>query len=68
MSEEISTQSLSASSCRANWSGGSLEHHLYPAYETPEHTLENHHICVYLGKPLIYEQIIKGKLRSEAMP
>ena len=62
---EIATQSLLASSCRANWSGGSLEHHLYPAYETPEHTLENHHICVYLGKPLTYEQIIKGKLRSQ---
>ena len=57
--------SLLTSSCRVNWSGGSLEHHLYPAYETPEHTLENHHICVYLGKPLIYEQIIKGKLRSQ---
>ena len=57
--------SLLTSSCRTNWSGGSLEHHLYPAYETPEHTLENHHICVYLGKPLTYEQIIKGKLRSQ---
>lgn len=65
MSEEISTQSLLASSCRANWSGGSLEHHLYPAFETPEYTLENYHICVYLGKPLTYEQIIKGKLRSQ---
>ena len=65
MSEKILTQSLLASSCQANWSGGFLEHHLYPAYETPEHILENHHICLYLGKPLTYEQVIKGKLRSQ---
>ena len=63
---ESSTPSLLASSDRTNWSGVSLEHYLYPAYETPEHTLENHHICIYVGKPLTYEQIIKGKLRSHS--
>ena len=56
---------LIVESDRANWSGLSLEDYLYPAYETPEHILEDHHICIYLGKPLIYEQIIKGKLRSQ---
>lgn len=64
MSIKSSTPSLLASSDRTNWSGISLEHYLYPAYETPEHTLEDHHICIYVGKPLTYEQIIEGKLRS----
>jgi AraC family transcriptional regulator len=49
---------------QANWSGISLEHCLYPAYETPEYTAENHEICVYVGKPIIYTQMIKGKMRS----
>lgn len=62
---DLSALSLLASSHQANWSGLSLEHYLYPAYETPEHTLEDHHVCIYLGKPLTYEQIIKGKLRSQ---
>lgn len=60
-----STISLLASSERANWNGVSLEHYLYPAYETPEHILEQHHLCIYLGKPLTYEQVIKGKFRSD---
>ncbi|MEM9509003.1 MAG: AraC family transcriptional regulator [Cyanobacteria bacterium P01_E01_bin.35] len=59
------TQSLLASSHQANWLGISLEHHLYPAYETPEHTLPDHHICLYVGKPLIYEQVVNGKLKSQ---
>ena len=57
--------SLLASSHQVNWSGLSLEHYIYPAYETPEHVLEDHHICIYLGKPLTYKQIVKGKLRSQ---
>ena len=65
MSTEILTPSLLASSHQTNWSGLCLDHYLYPAYETPEHTLENHHICIYLGTPLTYEQIVKGKLRSQ---
>jgi AraC family transcriptional regulator len=60
-----STPSLLTSSHQANWSGISLKHYLYPAYETPEHVLEDHHICIYLGNPLTYEQIIRGKLRSQ---
>ena len=64
MSTEVSTPALLASSDRANWQVISLEHYLFPAYETPEYTLEQHHLCVYFGKPLTYEQIIKGKLRS----
>ena len=60
-----SNPSLLASSQLAAWQGISLEHYLYPAYETPEHTLEQHHLCLYLGKPLTYEQIVKGKLRSQ---
>lgn len=60
------TPSLLASSDRTNWSGVFLEHYLYPAYETPEHTLEDHHICIYVGKPLTYEQIVEGKLRSHS--
>ncbi|MBW4534107.1 MAG: AraC family transcriptional regulator [Pleurocapsa minor HA4230-MV1] len=64
MSTNISTPSLLTSSDRANWTGVSLEHYLYPAYETPEHTLNEHHICLYVGKPLIYEQVVNGKLRS----
>ena len=64
MSTEVSTPALLASSDRANWQVISLEHYLFPAYETPEYTLEKHHLCVYFGKPLTYEQIIKGKLRS----
>ena len=64
MSVETTTPSLLASSQLASWQGVSLEHHLLPAYETPEHTLKQHHLCIYLGKPLTYEQIIKGKLRS----
>ena len=60
-----SIPSLLVSSRQANWSGISLEYYLYPAFETTEHTLENHHICIYLGTPLTYEQIIKGKLRSQ---
>ena len=59
------TPSLLASSHQANWSGLSLEHYIYPAYETPEHVIEDHHICIYLGKPLTYEQIVRGKLRSQ---
>ena len=31
--------SLLTSSHQTNWTGVSLEHYLYPAYETPEHTL-----------------------------
>ncbi|MDJ0589959.1 MAG: hypothetical protein QNJ72_08180 [Pleurocapsa sp. MO_226.B13] len=46
--------------------GISLEHCLYPAYETPEYILETHHICLYLGQPLTYQQIIKGKLKSHS--
>ena len=46
-------------------SGVHLKHSFYPAYETPEHTLVEHHICPYVGKPLTYEQVIKGKLRSQ---
>ncbi len=46
-------------------SGVHLKHSFYPAYETPEHTLVEHHICLYVGKPLTYEQVIKGKLRSQ---
>lgn len=65
MSTKISTPLLLAKSDSANWQGVSLEHYLYPAYETPEYTLEDHHICIYLGNPLTYEQIIKGKLRSQ---
>jgi AraC family transcriptional regulator len=64
MSTKISTPSLLTSSDQANWQGVSLEHYLYPAYETPEHTLAEHHICFYVGQPLIYEQVIDGKLRS----
>ena len=64
MSVETLTPSLLASSHTAAWQGVSLEHYLYPAYETCEHTLEQHHLCIYLGKPLTYEQIVKGKLRS----
>jgi AraC family transcriptional regulator len=64
MSTKISTPSLLTSSNQANWQGVSLEHYLYPAYETPEHTLAEHHICFYVGKPLIYEQVVNGKLRS----
>lgn len=60
-----STPSLLASSDRANWQGVSLQHYLYPAYETAEHTLPRHHLCIYLGKPLTYEQIIDGRLRSQ---
>ena len=56
--------SLLVSSHQANWTGVSLEHYLYPACETPEHTLAENHLCVCLGKPLTYEQIIKGKLPS----
>ena len=63
MSVEI-TPSLLTSSHTAAWQGASLEHYLYPAYETCEHTLTQHHLCIYLGKPLTYEQIVKGKLRS----
>lgn len=64
MSTNTSTPSLLTSSYQANWTGVSLEHYLYPAYETPEHTLNEHHICLYVGKPLIYEQVVNGKLRS----
>ena len=46
-------------------SGVHLKHGSYPAFETPEHTLFKHHICLYVGKPLTYEQIINGKLRSQ---
>ena len=63
--ENISSPLLLTSSQRADWSELSLEHYLYPAYETSEYTLENHHVCIYLGTPLIYEQIVKGKLRSQ---
>ena len=62
--ENSSTLSLLASSDRTNWSGVSLEHYLYPAYEIPEHTQLAHHICLYVGQPLTYEQVIKGKLKS----
>lgn len=65
MSAENITQSLLTSSHQTNWRGVSLEHYLYPAYETPEHTLKDHHICLYVGKPLTYEQVIRGKLRSQ---
>ena len=66
MSTENSSISLLASSDRANWSGVSLEHYRYPAYETPEYTLDTHHICIYQGTPLTYEQIVKGKLQADA--
>ena len=59
--------SLLTSSHQTNWKEVSLEHYLYPAYETPEHTLSEHHICLYIGKPLTYEQVIKGKLRSQKL-
>ena len=61
--DNYSTPSIPISS-HQNGTGISLEHHLYPAYETPEHTLPEHHICLYVGNPLTYEQVIKGKLRS----
>jgi AraC family transcriptional regulator len=48
----------------ANWSGISLEHCFYPSFETPEYTVENHEICVYVGKPIVYTQMIDGKMRS----
>lgn len=64
MSTNTSTPSLLTSSYQANWTGVSLEHYLYPAYETPEHSLNEHHICLYVGQPLIYEQVVNGKLRS----
>lgn len=60
-----SNQSPLALGCQANWSGVSLEHCFYPAYETPEYTTEHHEICVYVGQPIIYEQLIEGKLRSQ---
>ena len=63
--KNVSSPLLLTSSERANWSALSLEHYLYPAYETTEHTLENHHICIYLGTPLTYEQMVKGRLRSQ---
>ena len=62
--DNLEIPSLIASSHQLNPLGVSLEHYLYPAYETPEHTLQNHHLCIYLGKPLTYEQIIRGRLRS----
>jgi AraC family transcriptional regulator len=52
--------------CQDNWSEVSLEHCFYPAYETPEYTTEHHEICVYVGQPIIYEQLIEGKLRSQS--
>ena len=63
--KNVSSPLLLTSSQQSNWSELSLEHYLYPAYETTEYTLENHHICIYLGTPLTYEQIVKGKLRSQ---
>ena len=65
MSAKITAPSLITSSHQTDWSGLCLEHYLYPAFETSEHTLENHHICIYLGTPLTYEQMVKGKLRSQ---
>ena len=65
--QNSSTPSLLTSSDCANWKGVSLEHYLYPAYETPEHTLAEHHLCVYFGKPLTYEQVVKGKMRVSAL-
>ena len=35
-----------------------------PAYETGEYTVEQNHLCIYVGQPLVYEQLVKGKLRS----
>ena len=63
MSDNFNPSLLTSSHIEA-WEGISLEHYLYPADETPEHTLEKHHLCIYLGNPLTYEQIVKGKLRS----
>jgi AraC family transcriptional regulator len=51
---------------QVNWSGISLEHCYYPAFETPEYTAENHEICVYVGQPIIYTQTIQGKMRSQS--
>ena len=65
MSAKITAPSLITSSNQTDWSGLCLEHYLYPAFETTEYTLENHHICIYLGNPLTYEQVVKGKLRSQ---
>jgi AraC family transcriptional regulator len=48
----------------ANSSGISLEHCFYPTFETPEYRVENHEICVYVGKPIVYTQIVDGKTRS----
>jgi AraC family transcriptional regulator len=61
-----SNQAPLALGSQAVWSGVSLEHCFYPAYETPEYTAESHEICVYVGQPIIYEQLIEGKLRSHS--
>ena len=42
----------------------SLRKNILPAFETGEYTVEQNHLCIYVGKPLVYEQLVKGKLRS----
>ena len=42
----------------------SLAKNILPAFETGEYTVEQNHLCIYIGKPLVYEQLVKGKLRS----
>lgn len=57
------------SSARANWDHILLVHHHQPAFSMPEHCLPYHQICIKLGKPYLFKQVIDGRAETlQAVP
>lgn len=57
------------SSARANWDHILLVHHHQPAFSVPEHCLPYHQICIKLGKPYLFKQVVDGRAETlQAVP
>ncbi|WP_226889764.1 helix-turn-helix domain-containing protein [Nostoc sp. MG11] len=52
------------SSAGANWDHILLVHHHQPAFSVPEHCLPYHQICIKLGKPYLFRQVVDGRAET----
>ncbi|OKH57738.1 helix-turn-helix domain-containing protein [Scytonema sp. HK-05] len=65
---QILPRSPLASSYHANWDGIRLDHHQQPAFDTPEHTPQQHVIGVSLTKQSINaERVLNGHVQHECI-
>lgn len=65
---QILPRSPLASSYHAKWDGIRLDHHQQPAFETPEHSPQQHVIGVSLTKqPTNAERVLNGRVQQECI-